>query len=153
MALQNSKPGLLLTNAPVSQPNSGLEIPVGFPCNCATDTYVDNVDSRDAGVAADVTDTRFSYLSHLVLTIGGVATSVYFNADKTPYIFNTTGTGSLAALRARFSEMTAQYFGVGSGVVSQSNAAEAKLDFTVIVDLNKATATSIVANGITTAFS
>jgi hypothetical protein len=153
MALQNSKPGLLLTNAPVSQPNSGLEIPVGFPCNCATDTYIDDINTRDAAVPADTVDDRFSYLSHVVLTIGGVATSVYFNADKTPYEFNTTGAGSLAALRARFDAMMAQYFGVGSGTIVQSDTAVADLEFAVVVDLNKATATSIVANGVTTNFS
>jgi len=150
MALQNSMPGLLLTNAPVSQPNSGLEIPVGFPCNCATGVPETDITILGATAPADTEDARFSYLSHIVLTINGTATSVYFNANQTPYIYVSTSAAAITALRARYDEMMAQYF--GTGATSIIIVGDAELKFELTADLESLDSASVVANGVTTAF-
>lgn len=146
-----------MENAPVSQPNSGVRIPVGFACNCSRDPYTPDLQTRTASVAADTVDDRFSYLSHIQLEVNGTVKNIYFNADQTPYEYNTTGgDAALNALRTRYNEMLAGYLDAtgndapGDASISQADPAVADLVFSVTTDENKVLAVSVVANGTAT---
>ena len=150
--------GLLLENAPVTG-NGLLEIPKGYACNCSTDYIAKpTVVKRTAASNTPLTQTNLTLLEYVTVTAKDVARKEYFNADKSPYLYNADNLDSLTLLNARFAEMMGRYLtSADNGRPGDCNVTEptpgtANLVFEVYMETANVVVNSITANGATVNF-